>query len=69
MSSITISLPEKRLEELKEVASRFGVTTEELVRYSIEDILSQPDEASQSAIRYVLDKNADLYRRLAWCVI
>ena len=37
----------------------------ELVRYSIEDILSQPDEALQSAIRYVQDKNADLYQRLA----
>ena len=65
MSSITVSLPDKHLEKLKEVASRLGVTTEELVRFSIEDILAQPDETTQKAIRIVLNKNAELYQRLA----
>lgn len=65
MSSITISISADRLDELQKVATRFGVTAEELVRYSIEDILSQPDEALKTAIAYVLDKNADLYQRLA----
>lgn len=65
MSSITISISADRLDQLQKVATRFGVTAEELVRYSIEDILSQPDEALQTAMAYVLDKNADLYQRLA----
>ena len=65
MSSITIPIAADRLEQLQAVATRFGITAEELVRYSIEDILSQPDEALQAAVVYVLDKNADLYQRLA----
>jgi hypothetical protein len=65
MTSITISIPENRLEQLQEFASRLGVTTEDLVRFSIEDILSKPDEALQDAINYVLSKNAELYGRLA----
>jgi hypothetical protein len=63
--SITISIPEDQLVQLQEFAARFGVTTEDLVRFSIEEILSQPDEAVRAAIQYVLDKNAEPYRRLA----
>ena len=65
MSSITISLSTDRLEQLQDLALRFGITAEELVQFSIEDILTQPDEALQAAMAYVLDKNADLYQRLA----
>ena len=65
MSSITISLPDERLKALKEIASRIGVTTEDLIRYSIEDILSGPDENLELIVRHVLEKNAELYRRLA----
>lgn len=38
---------------------------EELVRVSIEELLSRPDEAFERAVEYVLEKNAELYQRLA----
>ncbi|MDQ7029183.1 MAG: hypothetical protein Q9O62_05080 [Ardenticatenia bacterium] len=38
---------------------------EELLRVSLEELLSRPDEAFQEAMAYVLTKNAELYRRLA----
>jgi len=65
MTTITITLPDDRLLKLKERANRFSVSPEELVRVSIEELLSRPDEAFQRAVNYVLKKNAELYRRLA----
>jgi len=65
MATITIAVPEERMTRLKEVAARFGLTPEELVRVSLDELLSRPTEAFQHAVDHVLDKNAELYRRLS----
>ena len=65
MTSISVTLPDDRLLKLQEIASRLGVTPEDLVRISIEELLARPDGAFQQAVDYVLNKNAELYRRLA----
>jgi predicted transcriptional regulator len=65
MTTITITLPDDRLRQLQELAARFHVAPEDLLRVSLEEILTRPDEAFQQAVRHVLAKNADLYRRLA----
>lgn len=65
MTNITIALPDERLRELQETASRLKVSPEELILVSIEELLTRPSDAFQHAIDYVLKKNADLYKRLA----
>jgi metal-responsive CopG/Arc/MetJ family transcriptional regulator len=65
MTRITITLPDDRLLELQAFAARLNVSPEELVRVSIEELLSRPDEAFERAVEYVLEKNAELYQRLA----
>jgi predicted transcriptional regulator len=65
MTSITITLPEERLAKLREIAARLNVTPEDLARVSIEELLTRPDETFEQAAEYVLQKNSDLYRRLA----
>ena len=65
MTTIKIELPTERLQKLQEMALKFGVTTEELVRVSVEDMLTQPAEHFRKAAQYVLKKNAELYKRLA----
>lgn len=65
MTSITITLPDDRLLKLQAFAARLNVSPEELVRVSIEELLSRPDEAFERAVEYVLEKNTELYRRLA----
>ena len=65
MTTITIALPDDRMVKLKEMASRFGVVPEELVRGSIEELLSRPEADFERAVDYVLAKNAALYQRLA----
>jgi hypothetical protein len=64
MTTITISLPDDRLLKLKEAAANLGVAPEELVRISIEELLTRPEEDFNRAVDYVLRKNAELYRRL-----
>jgi metal-responsive CopG/Arc/MetJ family transcriptional regulator len=65
MSTITVSLPEKRLAELSEMANQLGVGPEELVRASVEDLLTRPEADFEQAMKHVLKENAELYRRLA----
>ena len=65
MTAFTIALPEGCLEQLKEMAARLGVSPEELVRASVEELLAEPERAFRRAASYVLEKNAELYRRLA----
>jgi antitoxin FitA len=65
MPTITISLSEEQLEGLRERARQAGVAPEDLVRASLEEWLSAPDKDFAEAARHVLQKNAELYRRLA----
>lgn len=65
MSAITINLPEERLRLLQELAARLGVSPEDLARVGVEELLANSDEKFDEAARHVLEKNAELYRRLA----
>jgi len=65
MTSITITLPDDRLQALKKLSDRLNVSPEELVRVSIEELLTRPEETFEQAAEYVLEKNARLYDRLA----
>ena len=65
MSSIIITLPDEQLVKLGEIAASFGVTPEELVRLSVEELLTRPDRAFEDAVSQVLNRNQELYRRLA----
>jgi antitoxin FitA len=65
MSTLTITLSEDRLAKLREIADRFNIKAEDLARVSIEELLTRPEESFQHAADYILNKNAELYRRLA----
>jgi hypothetical protein len=65
MSTLVISLPEDRLRKLEDLARRYGIQPEELVRASIEELIARPEEEFRRVLDFVLNKNAELYRRLA----
>ena len=48
MTTITITLPEERLAKLQEIATRFRVNTEDLVRVGIEELLTRPENDVRS---------------------
>ncbi len=65
MTTFTITLPDERVKKLQELANRFRVAPEELVRASLEELLTRPMEDFQQALERALRKNVDLYKRLA----
>jgi hypothetical protein len=65
VASITIELTEEKALKLKELAMEVGVTPEELLRAGVEEWLRERREDFAKAAAYVLEKNAELYRRLA----
>jgi hypothetical protein len=64
-NTLTLSLSDDQIKALQERAGRLGLAVEDLVRRSIDDLLSHFDDDFERAAAYVLDKNAELYRRLA----
>ena len=65
MTTVTIDIPEERFHVLSQRAKALGITTEDLIRLSITELLMRPVPEVQQAIDYVVQKNAELYRRLA----
>jgi predicted transcriptional regulator len=65
MTTFTFALPDERLKKLQELAERFRVAPKELMRASLEELLTRPMEDFQAVLERVLNKNADLYRRLS----
>lgn len=65
MESITINLPDRLASELKDAANKIGLSVDDFVKASLQEKLSLLDRNFQSAVERVLEKNAELYRRLA----
>lgn len=65
MTTLTIDLPVEQFEKLEQLAERYQIALEELVRFSIEELLAHPREDFEQALNYVSKKNAEIYRQLA----
>jgi predicted transcriptional regulator len=65
MVTITVTLSEDRLQKLQELAQQFHIAPEELLRVSVEELITRPQADFQKAVDYVLKKNKELYKRLA----
>ena len=65
MTSITIPLSDERVAQLRVWAEEAGLPPEEFLRRRIEQLLDRPDQQFRKAADYLLQKNAELYRRLA----
>lgn len=65
MTTLTITISEEQLTQLQALAAQSHLTPEELVQMSIEELLSQSDEKFERVLNYVLQKNSELYHRLA----
>ena len=65
MPQLTVTLSKERFLQLQKKAERLRVSPEALLRLSLEELLTRPDDEFQRAMRYVLRKNTELYQRLA----
>lgn len=65
MASITLELSDSQLQKLQDLAALYGVTLEVLLKIGLDDWLSAQTSEFVESADYVLQKNAELYRRLA----
>ena len=65
MATLTISLSDEEMRRLKALGKREGLTVEQMVRLGINDFIGQPDDAFHAAAKRVMEKSAELYRRLS----
>ena len=65
MTTITVRLEDSKVTLLREKAKKYGLTPDQFVTASIEDLLSQPEPEFEAVLRRVLSKNKELYERLA----
>ena len=65
MKVLELNLPDPTVAKLQEAAERLSVSPEELAILSLEEKLAQLDAEFKDAADYVLNKNVELYKRLA----
>jgi hypothetical protein len=65
MTTVTLKLDDAKARLFEEKARSIGREPEQLLAEFIDDIIKQPDAAFADALDKVLEKNRELYRRLA----
>ena len=65
MKVLELQLSEQTASRLQEAAKRVSISPEQLSMLSIEEKLAQIENEFRRSAEYVLQKNADLYRRLS----
>jgi hypothetical protein len=65
MQTLEVRLSEQTAAKLQEAAQRLGVSLEDLLKISVEEKLARIEEDFLAAADYILDKNKELYQRLA----
>ena len=65
MTAITIDLPDNYFQTLQELADKYGISIDVLLRSSLEGWITAQSADFVDAADYVLEKNDELYKRLA----
>jgi len=63
--TLTLELDENQILQLQAIASRLNVSIADLAKAAINDLIAKPDSEFEQAVSRVLEKNAELYRRLS----
>jgi hypothetical protein len=63
--TFSLELPREAEQRLIEAAKRLNVPVSDLAAAAVRDLLAEPAEEFDAVARRVLEKNRELYRRLA----
>lgn len=63
--TLNLELDEQQARRLEEVARRLNVSMHDLAKAAINELLAKPESDFERAAAHVLQKNAELYKRLA----
>ena len=62
---LAFELPPAQADKLREEAKRLGLAPEDLARAALADLLATPDAEFRAVAARILQKNQELYKRLA----
>jgi len=62
---ISIEITEAQKHQLEELARRFGLPAEQLASVAIQDLLTHDQAEFEAIVERILQKNAELYKRLS----
>jgi predicted transcriptional regulator len=62
---ITLDVPDNLESQLGEIAARLNVSVTDLAEAAVRDLIGHPGEDFERVASKVLNKNRELYRRLA----
>jgi hypothetical protein len=65
MTTMTLQIEDSKADALRRKARRVGLEAEQLLAVSVDDLIGQPDADFDEAVKRLLSKNRELYRRLA----
>lgn len=65
MTTLTVTIDDRKAKALKSKAEHYGLPLEDLLVASIENLVTQPEPDFERAVKRVLAKNRELYHRLA----
>jgi hypothetical protein len=65
MARITVEIEDSKATLLRQKAGNFGLSPDQFVTATIEDLIAQPEPDFEAAMHRVLSKNKELYDRLA----
>ncbi len=65
MNSLTINISDSTYQKIEQLAKDKGISCEKLLVGKINEWLTESEDDFEEVINYVLDKNKELYRRLA----
>jgi len=63
--TLNIELDAQQTQRLQDAAQRLNVSASDLAKAAINDLLAKPENDFERAASRVLEKNAELYKRLA----
>jgi len=63
--TLNIELDAQQTQRLQDAAQRLNVSINDLAKAAINDLLAKPESDFERAASRVLEKNAELYKRLA----
>jgi hypothetical protein len=65
MPDLTVTLSVEDVRRLEELSKRERLTVAQIMQLGIKDLIGLPEERFQTVTRSIMEKNAELYRRLA----
>ena len=65
MVTINIDIDDNKARLLEKKAEEFGLSLNDLISATFNDLISKPDDNFTKAVDYIINKNKKLYKKLA----